>query len=213
MALAIEDIINQGLRDGGVPLRIADAYEGSEAAKTALEIAGQARDELIRAKDWSFSRGKLPLTLLKGPPPDGGFNPGLQWSNIYPSPGYLFEYAYPDDCLDVRAIIPAPGMMPDLDPLPCLYSIDNDLTPVVSGSPPVAAGPPAKVILCNLMNAMAVYRRRVTDPNSWEPGFTAALVASLGKKFAVAFGADPNTTKEESEEAAATTQIASSVRG
>lgn len=210
---AMEDVINEGLRDGGVPLRINDIYEGSEAARTALEIYGQARDELIRIKDWSFSRRKVPLVLLKGPPPDGGYSFGAPWSNIYPSPGFLYEYAYPADCIDLRAVIAPPGPMPDLDPLPAEFSIDNDATPVVAGNPPVASGPPQKVILCNLTDAIAVYRARVVDPAQWEPGFRSALVASLGKKFAVAFGADPNTRKLDAEEAVATTQTAGEVKG
>ena len=213
MALQLADIVNQGLRDGGVPFRIGDLYEGSEAARTALEIVGQARDELQRVADWSFNRGTVALTLLKGPPPDGGYNPNQPWSTIYPPPGFLYEFAYPADCLDLRAIIAPPGLMPDLDPLPALWRIDNDPTPVVSGSPPAAAGPPAKVILCNTTSAIAVYRRRVTDPSLWEPGYIAALVASLGKKFSVAFGGDPNQSKEEGAEAVATEQTMSEVRG
>jgi hypothetical protein len=213
MANDIVDILNQGLRSGGVPLRIADYYEGSEAAKTALEIYGQSRDELIRTTDWSFSRGVLALTLLKGPPPDGGFNPIQPWSTIYPPPGFLYEYAYPGDCLDLRAIIAPPGGMPDLDPLPALFRVDNDAVPVVSGSPPVASGPPAKVILCNMTNAIGVYRRQVTDVTQWEPGFTASLIEILGKKFAIAFGADANTNKMQAEEANAVTQTASGIRG
>jgi hypothetical protein len=213
MALAAEDIVNMGLRDGGVPLRINDLYEGSDAARTALEVYGQARDELTRLTDWSFSRGTLALALLKGPPPAGGYNPGQPWTNAYPVPGFLFEYTFPADCLDVRSITEPPGPMPDLDPKPQLWRIDNDSAPNVSGNPPVASGPPAKVILCNVANAICIYRRQVTDPNEWEPGFIAALVASLGKKFSKAFGSDPNTVREESAEALGTTQTMSAVRG
>lgn len=214
MALEAADIVNQGLRSGGVPFRIGELYEGSEAARTALEVYSQARDELLRLTDWSFSRRSVSLTLLKGPPPDGGYNFAQPWSAIYPMPGFLYEYAYPSDCLDLRAIIAPPGLMPDLDPLPALWRIDNDPAPVVSGEPPAAAGPPAKVILCNMTSAIAVYRAQITDPNLWEPGFIASLVASLGKKFAAAFpGADPNQIKEDAAEAVGTAQTMSQIRG
>ena len=210
----IVDVMNMGLRAGGVPRRIQDFYEGSEQAKTALELFGQARDELLRAKDWSFSRKVVSLTVLKGPPPAGGFNIVTPWTNIYPYPGFLFSYAYPSDCLDIRALIQPPGLMPDLDPLPGLFRVDNDPVPNVSvGPPPVASGPPAKVILCNVANALAVYRAQITSPLLWEPGYVAALVASLGKKFAVAFGEDPNAERERAGEAVATTQTAAEVRG
>lgn len=213
MATEAADIINQGFRAGGVPLRIGELYEGSEAAKTALEVYGQARDELLRIKDWSFSRRVVSLALLKGPPPAGGYNPLQPWSTIYPEPGFLYEYSYPGDCIDLRAIVAPPGPMPDLDPLPALWRVDNDPTPIVSGSPPAASGPPAKVILCNMTDALAVYRAQITDPTTWEPGFISALVALLGEKFAVAFGASAGQAKEDGAEAVAKTQINAEVRG
>jgi hypothetical protein len=210
---AMEDIVNLGLRDGGIPWRISDVYEGSEAARIALEIFGQSRDELLRTQDWSFSRRVAALTLLKGPPPQGGYTPATPWSDVYPYPGFLYEYSYPSDMLDLRAIISPPGMMPDLDPLPAEWRIDDDPLPNVSGNPPVASGPEAKVILCNITNAMAVYRAQVTLISTWEPLFISALVASLGRKYAKDLGADVNTQREDSAEAVVTTQQAGSVRG
>jgi hypothetical protein len=211
MATDITDVMNQGFRAASLPMRIQDYYEGSDAARVALELLGQARDELIRFKDWSFSRRVAALTLLKGPPPPGGFNFAQPWSNIYAYPGFLYSYSYPVDCLDVRAIYPPPGLMPDLDPLPANWRIDDDQLPnVVNG---VATGPEAKVILCNCTNAMISYRARVTNCSLWDVGFTAALVASLGKKFAEAFGADANSVREEGTEALGIAQTAGMVRG
>lgn len=211
MTIAIEDVINQGLRAGGVPLRINDVFEGSEAAKIALEIFQQSRDELITADEWSFSRRTVSLTLLKGPPPPGGYTPATPWSTIYPIPPFLFEYGYPSDCLDLRAIVPQPGMMPDLDPVPAVFRVDDDPVPNVSGN--TASGPPQKVILCNLPGAIGVYRAQITDPSSWDPGFTAALVASLGRKFAKALGTDPQANQQNTAEAMSTAAAATQVRG
>lgn len=211
MAVDIEGIINQALRAGGVPARIEEMYEGSDAARVALELYGQSRDELLDLQDWSFSRRTMPLTLLKGPPPAGGYNFAQPWSNLYPAPGFLYEYSYPGDALDVRAILQQPGPMPDLDPLPTLWRVDNDATPnIVDG---VAVGPAAKVIYCNVTDALLVYRARITDPTVFDVGFTASLIASLGKKFAVAFGADVNVAREDTAEAVATTQAEVSLRG
>jgi hypothetical protein len=213
MAIAIEDIVNQGLRDAGVPLRISDIYEGSEPAKVALEVFTQTRDEIQRLADWSFNRRQVNLSLLKGPPPTGGYNPMQPWSPVYPAPGYLFEYAYPSDCLDLRAIIQQPGLTPDLDPVPQLWLVQNDATPNVSGTPPVASGPPAKVILCNVNNAIGAYRAQVTDPNLWDSGYIAALVASFGDKFSTAFGAQVDAQREQKAEAQIARQVGSDVRG
>jgi hypothetical protein len=214
MATSVEDLINQSLRAAGLPLRVQDIYEGSDAARVALELYGQCRDSLLDLKDWSFNRHTAPLSLLKGPPPDGGYNLSKPWSNIYPAPGWLYEYAYPSDAVDIRAIIYPPiGLMPDLDPLPALWRVDNDATPYVSGAPPVASGPEAKVIYTNITDALAVYRSRVTNPAIFDPGFIDALVSLLGKRFAVAFGAGVDVAREDIAEAAATAQAQSDVRG
>lgn len=214
MANSVADIVNMALRAGGVPKRVEEMFEGSDASRVALELYGQCRDELLDLTDWSFSRQTAPLTLLKGPPPDGGYSLATPWSNIYPAPGFLYEYAYPGSAVDLRAIIPMPvGPMPDLDPVPAIWRVDNDPTPNVSGNPPMASGPEAKVIYCNVTNAMGVYRSRVTNPAIFDPGFTAALVALLGKRFAVAFGAGVEAQKEDMAEAVTTERAQSDVRG
>ena len=191
--------------------RINEIYEGSDASKVALELYGQVRDELLDLTDWSFSRQTAPLTLLKGPPPAGGYSFMNPWSNLYPAPGFLYEYLYPDAAITLRAILPQPGPMPDLDPVPALWRIDNDPTPnIIDG---VAVGPADKVIYCNVTDALAVYRSKVTDPQIFDPGYTAALVALLGKRFAVAFGAGVDVAKEGAEEAITTARAQSDVRG
>lgn len=211
MASSVEQVVNQALVEAGRTKRIAYIYEGSEEAKVAIELYGQTRDELLRATDWSFSRKVLALTLLKGPPPDGGYSFASPWTTVYPYQGFLYEYAYPSDCLDLRAIVAPPGSMPDLDPLPALWRVDNDPVPIVTAG--VAGGPPAKVILCNTTNAQAVYRAQITSPSLWEPGFTAALVASLSAKFAKAFGLPGEVAKEDVVEALGTARGASETRG
>lgn len=211
MASTVEQIVNQALMMARRTRRIADIFEGSEEARIALELYGQSRDELLDLRDWSFSRQVAPLTLLKGPPPAGGYSPGQPWSNIYPEPGFLYEYAYPSDALDIRNISGYPGSMPDLDPVPKEWRVDNDLLPnVVAG---VATGPPAKVILSNQTSAIATYRARVTNPSQFDTGFTAALVAKLAEKFSIAFGESANIEQIKRANAIGTAEVESSIRG
>lgn len=209
---SIEDLCNMAFRAAGLPMRIEDIYDGDDASKVALELYGQARDSLLDAEDWSFNRHTAPLTLLKGPPPNGGYSPLYPWSNLYPAPEWLFEFAYPPDAVDLRAIMPPPlGPMPDLDPIPQVWRVDNDSTPnVVNGA---AVGPPAKVIYCNVAGALAVYRSRVTSPDLFDPGFIDALVSLLAKRFASAFGYEVNQQREMAAEAAGTISTQSDVRG
>lgn len=212
MVDSVEDLCNMSLRAAGLPMRINDIFDGSDASKVALELYGQCRDSLLDAEDWSFNRHTAPLTLLKGPPPAGGYSYAQPWSNLYPAPEWLFEYAYPGDMVDLRAIMAPPiGPMPDLDPMPQVWRVDNDSTPnVVAG---VAVGPPDKVIYCNVINALAVYRSRVTNPALYDPGFIDALVAALAKRFAASFNYEVNQQKEMGAEAVSTINVQSDVRG
>ena len=213
MAATIEAIVNQALMGARRIRRVADIFEGSEESIIALELYSQARDELLALRDWSFSRRVAPLTLLKGPPPPGGFTFVNPWSNLYPYPGFLYEYAYPADCLQIRAITAPPGLMPDLDPVPSLWRVDNDPTPIVSGNPPVASGPQAKVIYCNVTNAIGTYRAQITDPGVFDTGFTGSLVEKLTKRFAEAFGDGATAEREDRVEAEELAANASSLRG
>jgi hypothetical protein len=211
---AIEEIVNQALRGIGFSRMIASIYEGSAAARAALEIYGQTRDEVLRSGEWPFALGSVPLTLLKGPPPPGGYTPLSPWTTLFPPPGYLYEYAYPVDCVELLAIVPPPSALPVLLPTPMPKRISNDLLPTVGGNPPVAAGPPQRVILTNQTGAVAVYRRRVTNPALWEPGFVTVLVDRLGEKLAASPQlANPDQQRMLSQDSAQAAAIAERHRG
>jgi|SRR5215472_950602 len=190
MASSIEQICNAALLGASIRWRIGSIYEGSPEAKVCLEFYSQARDELLDAQDWSFNRRTAPLTKLKGPPPAGGYSNTNPWNDFtVPAPGWLYEYAYPSDCIDLRGITEMPGGMPDLDPVPQVWRVDNDPTPNLVGNPPTTAvGPEAKVIFTNVANAIGVYRSRVTDPGMFDPGFVTALISLLTERINRAFG-------------------------
>jgi|SRR5579884_517833 len=173
---APEDIVNVALIEAGQQRLIADLYEGSPAARAALATYGQTRDELLRARDWPFARRTLALTLLKGPPPPGGFNPNQPWTTAYPPPGWLYEYAYPSDCLKLGAIVAPPGLMFDLDPQPSVWRLCNDDT----------LSPAQQVILTNTSSAIAVYTGQITDPGTWNNDYTEALIKILASKLSKA---------------------------
>lgn len=192
---APEDVVNAALIEAGQTRRIADIYEGGLAA-VALQIYGQTRDELLRSRDWPFNRRTAALALLKGPPPPGGYNPNQPWTSAFPPRGWLYEYAFPADCLKLGGLFPAPGLMFELDPHPALFRIDNDNAFV----------PAQKVVLANLPSALAVYRAQVTDPATWEAGFAETLVKALAAKLAKALlqgQIAAATAKENIAEAAA----------
>lgn len=179
---APEDLINNALARIGYKLRIGSIYEGSAAAKKALDVYGQARDGLLRQNDWGFAERNIAMTLLKSAPalPGGGYGyiPPAAWNPVTNPPlGYLFSYQYPSDCLKVRALKPAPFLLPEMDPRPVIYKVFNDNS----------ATPYVKSIACNVPNAQLTYTGQVTDPSTWEADFTEALCEELGKVLAPTF--------------------------
>ena len=210
MANSVEDLVNQALVDIGYPERIASIEEGSKASIAAIEVYSQTRDDLLKAALWPLARrANVPLALLKGPPPAGGYNPGQPWTARFPPPGWLYEYAYPADMIELRAIVAPPGLMFDLDPVAAEFRIDNDNSLVdLNGN----AAPQQKVILANVKGAMATYTGQVTNPSLWEPWFTSLIVKRLGEKLSRALKLG-EVEREELAEAGALTGPAEQSRG
>ncbi len=169
------DLVNVALRRIGYKLRIGNLYDGSEAAKIALDIYAQTRDEFLRQDDLDFAERNLTMTLLKQAPP-GGYVPPLMWSTAYPSLPWLFEYVYPSDCLKVRAIRGQTVYVLDFDPQPVVFMVENDNS----------YSPPQKVILCNVPNAILTYTGQITDLTTWEADSVEAFAAILGRRLAPA---------------------------
>ncbi len=195
MALALSspsDIVNLTLtRIGFKGDRVGNLYEGSMVAKLALDIYAQTRDEMLRGGDWGFAERNVNMTLLKTANV-GGYFPPNQWDgNVNPPPPWLFEYAYPDDTLKVRAIKPAPLFVMNFDPQPVVFSIENDKY----------FTPSRKVILCNVPDAMLVYTGQVTDPQLWEADFVESFSAELGLRLAPTL-ANMDMAKMEAADAA-----------
>ena len=183
MATEAADIVNRALAEISAGPYVTDMYDGSPQARVALRVYGQTRDELLRSKVWPFARRSLMLTVLKRatvpPPLVLSVN---NWSSAQPPPPWLWEYAWPSDCLELRYIRLPPfavtGGDANVEPAPILFTIANDT--------PAGGGSAVKVILCNIPFALAHYTARVTEPDAWEAIFTEALVDALAKKFSIA---------------------------
>jgi len=196
------DIVNASLLRVGYKNQIGNLYDGSEAAQVALALYGQTRDNLIRMGDWGFAQREILLTLLKFAP--ASYVPGVtDWDPAtYPQLGYKYEYAFPDNCLKIRALRPVPIYVPEIDPSPWSFSIAND--PYYT--------PARRVILTNLQNASAVYAGRVTDPTTWPVDFTESLIETLAEPLAAAL-TNPELGKVEAAEARMDTAMANMEQG
>ena len=170
---APEDVINAALRSAGYPRSIAEIYEGSRASKVAVEVYGPARDWLLQSQDWDFALRDAGLTATVGGTLRLGFG---------------FEYNYPADALRIRqvhGVVPSPNNDPQ--PIRWITANDNSLNP------------PAKVIYTNQAAALASYIGQITDPGTWNPGFTQAFVALLARVFAFALVGDIQVSKARAE--------------
>lgn len=194
------DMVNLALARIGYKKRLGSLYDGSEAAKLALTIYGQTRDQLIREGEWEFAERILILTLLKQAPDEGYVV--TPWSPTFPALPWRYSYEYPEDCLKVRSVRRAPVFVVNYAPAYNIYSIDNDNS----------FTPPKRVILCNIPGAILTYAGRVTDPTNWDPDFTEALSAALARRLAPSL-AGLDAAKLEMQDEQLETQVAASQRG
>lgn len=179
-------IINDALKRIGRKIRVGSMWEGSEPAKMALDIYAQTRDDLLRDSDWGFSEATVVASA-------SGATVPAQWS---------YSYAYPSDCVRVRALYAATYLANQNNPLPVNWRVSNA---VVSGSN-------VQVVLTNMANASLVYSKRVTDPKAWDAGFTEALCAALGERLAPVLSS-PDLAKLEAEEDKDQTAQAAAISG
>lgn len=172
---APEDVVNNAIARLGYTQRIGSLLEGSQASKLALDLYSQERDRALREGNWQFARHDAVLTLINAAPEEG-YSPATPWDGAtYPPQPWSYQYEYPADCLRVLSIKQQQIFIPDFAPTAVVFTTYNGQT---EDDPPV----PVKTLLCNVgPTAIVVYRRQVTNPANWDPGFTEALCANLAK--------------------------------
>ena len=152
------------------------------AAQAAARLYQLQADAVFRAAHWNSARKQATLTLLKA---ERGTreNP----SGLLPTPPvpWRFEYAYPDDCLKVRFVIPRHHSPETSTPL-MTGSGTHHHHHVQTGLPFVPAidtdanGNQIKVILTNAPRADAVYTARIANVDLWDPMLQNAVIGALG---------------------------------
>lgn len=158
--------------------------DGSTAANVASLFYVPKTQALLRAAHWDFCRKTLVLTQLKAVIVNG------QISSNPPQQPFLYEYAWPPDCLKARFIMPTVPLQPAGVPLTTgdMAATPNfNLTtrvPFVVGTDADQNGNPIKVILTNLPNAQLVYTADYSQAcDLWDPLFLSAETATLGAYF------------------------------
>lgn len=187
MSVAQAAVVNEALEQIAAQTTITDLNDGTPAGDAAGVVYTPIINMLLRQLDPDFARTTIALTLL-----DAAEIPA-----VVP---YLFEYAYPLDCLNTRQVRPPPtgvgALFDPFDPLPVRWTVAYDPN---GGGPQVGA----KVILTNQQNAYLVYTTDQMTEAQWDAMFRQAVVGRLAMPLAMAIGGRPDFARALMEEAAA----------
>lgn len=187
------DICNQALAAIGTRSTIASLSEQSnEAIQCALQYAS-TRDQLLRSAPWNFVRAYANLSVLKsapGTPEYGNTVPPTYWDSTLPPPPWLYEYAYPSDCLWARAVMAQypigtfdVPIFSSISQMPMNYG--GTPVPFVVASDKDENNNSIKVILTNTPNAILLYNRAETDPNMFDSEFVIALINGVAANIVI----------------------------
>lgn len=193
MAFTDVSICNRALQAIGTRTAIASLTESSVEARNCNLIYADTRDEVLQMAYWNFAQKTNYLSLLKSAPatPSNPASTANQWSTAFPAPPWLYEYAYPTDCIQMSRIVQQIQN----------YYVGTPYTSGGSATYPYAVGPgsPFKVstdtdtqgnqqsvILTNQYQAIGVYTMRITNPGLFGAQFVEALVQALAAKLVLA---------------------------
>jgi hypothetical protein len=171
------DICNMALDNINARVNIQSFNDNTKASDACKRWYAPTRDYTLQKLRWSFARKQLALALLKD---------ATQGSTTVPVP-WLYEYARPADCLQVRFLMPTLQVVPTASVAP-----GNAPAEVVYVGPAVkyvtsidqdSAGNDVQVILTNQPQAIIVYTRQQTNPDLFDAQFTEAFAMVLGAKL------------------------------
>ncbi len=187
MANSNTQIANLALSAIGTRSTIASVNENSAEARMILLHYQPSLDAVLQAARWNFARKQISLALLQDGTAGG----------TVPQP-WLYEYAYPTDCVSARFIIPNVITDPAVagaivavpqymgNPVPFLVSSDTDVN-----------GNEIKVILTNQPQAQLVYTKIVQSPAMFDSLFTNCFVAYLAHRICIALTGDKDMAKNQ----------------
>lgn len=157
--MTIESVCNQALDLIGYKRHIGHILEGSLAARIAIDIWAESRDEVLTALPWNFARAYEAMTL----------------TGQVAHPPWRFEYIYPGSSVKLLMVKPSGNT---LDPQPVRWAENFD----------VRVTAPGRTVLTNINQAIAVYTARVLDPNGWPAEYTEMIIRILAQKFQSSLG-------------------------
>ena len=171
MGVTSNDIANQAISYIGdnqpAVTGFAPTFDSSPAGKALATFYAAVVATVGRQWGWDLARNTVALT------PSGNT----------PLSGYLSEYLYPANGIEVWQLVP-PTVSDPNNPLPQNWNVCNTLVAAVQ----------TKVIQSNLQNALAVYNNNPNE-NTWDPLFREAVVRLLANVLAAAIAGRPDTAQ------------------
>ena len=186
-----EDVVNNALELIGHHVRIASFYDGSPEAIVARDVWVELRDALLIRLRPEWARRDIALEVTKSAPPLG-YDEQTPWTPDYPDMPWLYEYAYPQDCLSPLSMKRRPHTLPVWRPLPLRFRVK----PNADSSDYVLLGnDPAPILTCIV---------KMPDTEMWYEDFTEVMIEALARKFMPLYGnrmAKQEAAQQETQDA------------
>lgn len=151
---------------------------------------------LLRLHTWSFARKQISGAMISAAQGTPANPTGVPPIPLFP---WLYEYAWPQDCVRMRRVeVPPAQPASDFATLSWVGGyppLNQGATGMFGGggahpTPPFvistdldSAGNTIKVLLTNQDQAIFVYTADIEDPNMWDPEFTEAFVYTLAARL------------------------------
>ena len=199
------DICNLALDCIGADITLSDVEDGTSNAQICLRAYRECLTSLLRAAPWQFARKQLPMELLADAT---GQTPNVGTTVI---PPWVYEYAYPNDCVAVRFVPASPVVANQVPPGNIAINTQVPVSPGLGittligqrlrptrfliardvNYPPQAQqlwweirgmSPAGRsVVLTNTPQATVVYTSLVLYPSEWDDSFRAAMIAYIAQ--------------------------------
>lgn len=179
-------IANRALLSVGARTQVSsiNPSDGSQEADAISTLWTPTFEALGRSAHWNVlgKQGTLSLLAAAQGTPENPMGTGP----VPPVP-WLYSYAYPSDCLDVRYIVPSyPSQSGGSTPQTTINNAAGTWIPTGGQIPYLVhtdssiQNNPVLVVLTNQDQAQIVYTVNQPNPAAWDSLFQAAMVASLG---------------------------------
>jgi hypothetical protein len=174
MAVTSQDVANQAIEllgdDQPFVTGQAPNFDNSAAGKALSKLYAPCVATVQRQFGWDASRNAVALTLS---------------GNTPPMPGWLYEYVYPTNGIEVWQLTPTAAAITDPNnPLPVNWDVGNNQV----------GGIQTKVIWSNQASAQAIYNNNPTEA-VWDALFREEVARLLASELAMALAGKPDTSQ------------------